>query len=93
MKTVFVFRCLNGQLLTIRATNLNFLEFKASAGPKVLISLLYEYVEGHMTLDDFSWTDPLSIKNYEFNLTEMGAKESVVPESKELTRVNWSNGA
>ena len=46
-----------------------------------------------MTLDDFSWTDPLSIKNYEFNLTEMGAKESTVPESKELTRVNWSNGA
>ena len=78
---------------TVRATNLNFLEFKASAGPKVLISLLYGYVEGHMTLDDFSWTDPLSIKNYEFNLTEMGAKESTVPESKELTRVNWSNGA
>ena len=46
-----------------------------------------------MTLDDFSWTDPLSIKNYEFNLTEMGAKEYAVPESKELTRVNWSNGA
>ena len=53
MKTVFVFRCLNGQLLTIRATNLNFLEFKASAGPKVLISLLYGHVEGHVTLDDF----------------------------------------
>ena len=53
MKTVFVFRCLNGQLLTIRATNLNFLEFKASAGPKVLILLLYGYVEGHMALDDF----------------------------------------
>ena len=69
------------------------LELLASAGPKVLISLLYGYVEGHMTLDDFSWTDPLSIKNYEFNLTEMGAKESAVPESKELTRVNWSNGA
>ena len=53
MKSVVVFRCSNGQLLTIRATNLNFLEFKASAGPKVLISLLYGYVEGHMTLDDF----------------------------------------
>ena len=41
------------------ATNLNFLEFKARAGPKVIISHLYGYVEGHMTLDDFSWTDPL----------------------------------
>ena len=46
---------------TVRATNLNFLEFEASAGPKVLISLLYGYVEGHMTLDDFSWTGPLSV--------------------------------
>ena len=60
MKSVVVFRCLDGQLLTIRATNLNFLEFKASAGPKVLILLLYGYVEGHMALDDFMWTDPLS---------------------------------
>ena len=38
--------------LTVGATNLNFLEFKASAGPKVLISPLYEYVEGYMTLDE-----------------------------------------
>ena len=53
MKFEVVFRCSNGQLLTVRATNLNFLEFKASAGPKVLISLIYGYVEGHMTLDDF----------------------------------------
>ena len=37
--------------LTVRATNLNFLESNASAGPKVLISLLYGYVQGHMTLD------------------------------------------
>ena len=42
------------QLLTVRATNLNFLEFNGS-----VISLLYGYVEGHITLDDFSWTDPL----------------------------------
>ena len=53
MKSVVVFRSSNGQLLTVRVTNLNFLEFKASAGPKVLISLLNGYVEGHMTLDDF----------------------------------------
>ena len=56
MKFVDVFRCSNGQktdLLTVRAMNLNFLEFKASAGPKVLISLIFGYVEGHMTLDDF----------------------------------------
>ena len=45
--------------LTVQATNLNFLELNASAGPKVLISLLNGYVEGHMTLDDFSCTDPL----------------------------------
>ena len=32
---------------------LNLLQFKALAGPKVRISLLYGYVEGHMTLDDF----------------------------------------
>ena len=35
-------------------TNLDFLEFIASAGPKVLISHIYEYVQCHMTLDDFS---------------------------------------
>ena len=40
---------------------LYFLVFKASAGPKVLISLLYGYVEGHMTLEDFSWTDPFRL--------------------------------
>ena len=54
MKSVVVFRCLIGQ---VQATNLNFLELKASAGPKVLISLLYGYVEGHMTFHDFWWTD------------------------------------
>ena len=58
--------------LTVRATNLNFLEFKASAGPKVLISLLYGYVEGHMTLDDFSWTDPLrKALFYEYDLLKV----------------------
>ena len=42
--------------LTVAATNFNFLELKASTGFKVLISFLYGYVEGHMTLNDFSWT-------------------------------------
>ena len=48
----------------------NFLEFNASAGPKVLISLLYGYVEGHMNLEDFSWTDPL-IKSFSLNLYKL----------------------
>ena len=52
----FVARMVN---LTVRAMNINFLEFQASAGPKVLISFLYGYV-GHMTLDDFWLTDPLT---------------------------------
>ena len=46
-------RCSNGQV--DRSSN-ESLEFNASAGPN---SLLYGlYVKGHMTLDDFSWTDP-----------------------------------
>ena len=46
--------------LTVRARNLNFLDI---SGPTFfLIFLLYEYVEGHMTLDDFSWTDLLWCK-------------------------------
>ena len=59
MMSVDIFCCSNRQV-DVRAINLNFLEFNTSAGPKVLISLLYGYVEGHMTHDDFSWTDPLS---------------------------------
>ena len=58
MTSVSVLRCSNVALfersMTVRATNLNFLESNASAGPKVLISFLYGYVEGHMTLNDFS---------------------------------------
>ena len=37
--------------LTVRATNLNFLEFKALAEPKFLIFLLFVM---YVTLDDFS---------------------------------------
>ena len=44
MKPVVVFRGPNGQLLTVRATNLNILDFNASAEPKVLVSLLCVWV-------------------------------------------------
>ena len=45
--------------LTVRAINLNFLELSVS-GPTFFVTfLLYGYVEGHATLGDFSWTDPL----------------------------------
>ena len=40
--------------LTVRATNL---KLNVSGQTFFLIFLLY--VEGHMTLDDFLWTDPL----------------------------------
>ena len=56
--------------LTVRATNP---KFSASAGPKVLISFLYGYVEGHMTLNDFSWTGPLSGK-VSITLSQPGKK-------------------
>ena len=54
MKTVVAFRC-----PFERAKNLNFLELNVSGSTLFLIFILFEYVEGHMTLDDFSWTDPL----------------------------------
>ena len=50
-----------GQLLTVRAIDLNFLELSVSGPTFILIFLLY--VEGLMTLDDFSCsTDPLKYK-------------------------------
>ena len=50
-----------GQLLTVRAINLNFLELSVSGPTFILIFLLY--VEGLMSLDDFSCsTDPLKYK-------------------------------
>ena len=52
-KSVVTFRCSSGQPLTVRATNLNFLELNVSDPTFFLIFLLYGYVEGHMTLDDF----------------------------------------
>ena len=52
------------KLFTFRAKKLNFLDLNVS-GPTFFlyfpIFLLYGYVEGHMTVDDFSWTDPLDV--------------------------------
>ena len=40
MKSVVAFRCSNGQLLTVRAINLNFLELSVS-GPTFLVWIMF----------------------------------------------------
>ena len=51
------FCCLNGQKLTVLARNFNFVEINVS---DPTFFLIYGYVEGVMSLVDFSWTDPLN---------------------------------
>ena len=41
------------------ARNFNFLELKVSGPALFPIFFLYGYVDGHITFDEFSWTDPL----------------------------------
>ena len=88
----FVARMVN---LTVRAMNINFLEFQASAGPKVLISFLYGYVEGHMTRNDISWTDPLT-NNQRFYFQKIiknfidGNNQSIGMSNSRLLRQNLS---
>ena len=59
MKTAFCRS--NDQLLTVRARNLNLLELNVSGSTLLLIFYLYGYVEGHIILDAFPWTDPLKL--------------------------------
>ena len=54
-EVVFAFRYSTVKL-TVHAINLIFLQLSVSGLIFFLIFLLYGYLEGHMTFDDFSWT-------------------------------------
>ena len=54
-----------------------FLEFNGSGSTSFLIFLLYEYVAGHMTLDNFSWSDTLIFKYNREKYKRRGTKSDL----------------